>query len=154
MINVDLLERPVQEILIKSGWYQGRKIDVSNWINELTKEGYKFSAYANDLLEEIGGLCICPERIKFGKTYPGDADFNAYSAGSGEFDRLEIFEMLSKEPLFPLGMVFGQWFLYVGESKKVYMGDVNQLFLLGNSFEEFLNNLIMGNEVPKSLSNE
>ncbi len=70
-----------------------------------------------------------------------DVEFSALSAGSGEYDRMEIFEPIAGENLFPLGMVYGQWFLYVGASKKIYMGDYTKLYLLGQNIEEFLTRL-------------
>lgn len=148
MININNLEEPVISTLLNAGWFQGRKINVDMWIEELTNEGYELFPYAIELLEEIGGLILKPERIKYGFDYPGDADFNAYDVASGEFDRIEFFENVTNEELFPLGMVYGQWLLYVAKSRKIYMGDMNKVFLLGNDFESFINNLVMSKSHP------
>jgi len=151
MINSSKLDNHTIKVLEKSGWCKDRRIDISNWIEQLKSEGYKNSPYASEILEEFGGLNISPERIKTGKIYPGDIDFNALDAGSGEFDRMEIFEPIAGESLFPLGMVFGQWFLYVGLSNKIYMGSTVKLYILGESIEEFLNNIILGIQEPLEL---
>lgn len=148
MINVSMLEEPVISALLNAGWSQDRKTNIDNWIEELTNEGFKSFPYAIELLEEIGGLILKPERIKYGYDYPGDADFNVYDVASGEFDRLEYFEDATKEELFPLGMAYGQWLLYVAKSRKIYMGDMNKVFLLGNDFEDFINNLVMCKSYP------
>lgn len=81
------------------------------------------------------------------KSYIGDVEFDVLCSGSGEYDRLELIEE-SKELMFPLGMVFGQWFLYVGRSHKIYMSDVKNLYLLGENIEEFLNNIILIGNKP------
>lgn len=151
MIDVSLLDKRALEFLGKYGWYSGRKVDISTWIEQLTSEGYKCFPYAEDILEEFGDLDIRPERVKIGESYPEDFDFKALDAGSGEFDRMEIFEPIAGETLFPLGMVYAQWFLYAGLSKKIYMGSMKKFYLLGNNIEEFLNNIILGLEKPIAL---
>lgn len=150
MIN-SLLDSAVMSTLEKNGWYEGRKIDISGWITQLTKEGFKCPSYAVEILEELGGLRVKPERVKRGESFPGDIDFQALNAGSGEYDRMEIFEPIAQENLFPLGMVFSQWFLYVGFSKRIYMGNMNELYLIGNNIEDSLNTILLGLKNPTAL---
>lgn len=151
MLNLAMLEDSTIDILKKSGWIEGRKKNISEWIEILTEEGYIIFKYAQEILEELGGLDIRPERVKIGKSLPGDVDFFALDAGSGEVDRLEDYEPLANETIFPLGMVFSQWFLYVGESKKVYMGSYEEFYLIGNNIEDALNNIFTGNSPPKPI---
>ena len=43
--------------------------------------------------------------------------FNPADAASGEYDRMEIFNAVSNEELFPIGECY-DWVIYVSESKK------------------------------------
>ncbi|MCT4618780.1 MAG: SUKH-3 domain-containing protein [Marinisporobacter sp.] len=151
MVDISLLEKETIEILEKSGWNIGRKIDISHWIEILTDEGYECFPYAIEVLEELGEIEIRQERNKSHNHYSGDIDFHALNAGSGEVDRLEIFESIAGEKLFPLGMVYEQWFLYVGRSRKIYMGSYTEVYLLGSNIAEFLNNTLITGKKPKLL---
>lgn len=66
--------------------------------------------------------------------------FNPADAASGEYDRMEIFNAVSNEELFPIGECY-DWVIYVSESKKIYLGDWMSLSIAGNSIEEFFNNI-------------
>lgn len=57
--------------------------------------------------------------------------FNPVYAGSGEYDRMEIFNAASKEALFPIGACY-DWIIFVGASKKVYLGDWMSLSIAGD----------------------
>lgn len=139
MLNSSLLDKGVLEHLKVSGWTSSREFDASVWIKQLTKEGYMSFQYATAVLKAYGGLRLKQSR----GTFPADIDFNAFNSGSGEADRLEIFEPIAGEHLFPIGMIH-QLFLYVGPSKRIYMGDYDRLYVLGNSIEDFLNNINQG----------
>ena len=147
MINIEKLEKKVLETLEASGWNKNRCVKIDKQMEILRKEGYVPFDYANEIIKSFDGIYISPEREYGVKSYIGDVEFDVLGSGSGEYDRLELIEEESKEPMFPLGMVFGQWFLYVGRSHKIYMSDVNKLYLLGENIEEFLNNIIsIGNK--------
>lgn len=147
MINIEKLEKKVIEKLESIGWNKTRCVNVESQMKILIEEGYVPFEYANEIIKSFDGLYISPERENRVKSYIGDVEFDVLGSGSGEYDRLELVEELSKELMFPLGMVFGQWFLYVGRSHRIYMGDGNKLYLLGENIEEFLNNIIaIGNK--------
>lgn len=148
MINTEKLEKKVIEKLESVGWNKSRCINIENKIEILVQEGYEPFEYANEIIKSFDGLYISPERGHGVKSYIGDIEFDVLGSGSGEYDRLELIEELSKESMFPLGMVFGQWFLYVGISCKIYMGDGDKLYLLGENIEEFLNSIIVIGNKP------
>jgi hypothetical protein len=145
MMEVSILKQYVKEILIKNGWHDGRKFDANKWFQELSKEGYCLHKYAKELIEELGGISVSEK--KYDKYSGATFDFNAYNAGIGEFDRLEEFETATKEKLFPIGRMCDS-IVYAGESGKIYFGDWAELFLCGNSVEEYLNNLFDMNYKP------
>ncbi|NOW04853.1 SUKH-3 domain-containing protein [Clostridium beijerinckii] len=149
-MDTNILNESVIRFMEEQGWYNGRRFNVSKWIEQLVKEGYTCFPYAIEVLEELGGLDIKPKRnIRTGNSHPAEFHFNAFDAGSGEFDRIDVFESLAGEPLFPLGEIY-QEFLYVGLSKRIYMG-CYKLFVIGNSIEYFLNNVVLGLRKPIQL---
>ena len=147
MININKLENKAVKSLELAGWNNKRCLDIGNQIKILEEEGYIPFEYANEIIKSFDGLYISAEKEYGVKSYIGDIEFDVLGSGSGEYDRLELIEELAKESLFPLGMVFGQWFLYVGISHNIYMSDGSKLYLLGRDIEEFLNNVIeIGNK--------
>ena len=101
MLNIKLLDPYVVSLLKKGGWSENRYCDVKYWIDKLTIEGYVCFDYALDILENLGGLTF---NVKDDCNHKGaQFDFNPYFAANGEFDRLEDFELLAKEGLFPIG---------------------------------------------------
>lgn len=68
--------------------------------------------------------------------------FNPVRAASGEYDRLEIFNAAANEELFPIEKCY-DWIVYVGASKKIYLGDWMSLSIAGETIEDFLKMLII-----------
>ena len=60
---------------------------------------------------------------------------------SGEFDRIAYYQSIAHEKMFPLGSL-SQGIAYAGMSQKIYWGSVDQLYLVGNSIEDYLNNIL------------
>ena len=120
----NLLDEYVLNVLKNSGWSDGRKQDITQWIQILTEEGYIVNEYAKSILYELGVTM----------------HFNPINAASGEYDRMEIFNQASNEELFPIGECY-DWVIYVSDSKKVYLGDWMSLSIAGDTIEDFLNNI-------------
>lgn len=137
-MKTELLDNYVLNILKNSGWQEGRNRDISSWVKILSEEGYSVNDYAKSVLKELGDLQI---RTAGDKSHLGvSLQFNPINAASGEYDRMETFHKASKEELFPVGELF-DWIVFVGSSKKVYLGDWKSLSIAGNSMEEFLNHI-------------
>ena len=143
---VELLDEYALKVLEESGWSKDRKQDINPWIQILVKEGYKVNDYALSVLKELGNIKIRNERNHWGVVLY----FNPVYAASGEYDRLEIFNAVSDEELFPIGECF-DWVIYVGDSKKVYLGDWKSLSIAGDTIEEFLNNMFNPQIHPKEI---
>ena len=127
MLNIKLLDPYVVSLLKKGGWSENRYCDVKYWIDKLTIEGYVCFDYALDILENLGGLTF---NVKDDCNHKGaQFDFNPYFAANGEFDRLEDFELLAKEGLFPIG------------SMCAAIGSMNRLYWAGTNIEDYLNKL-------------
>lgn len=137
-MNSEFLDKYVLEVLKKSGWSDGRKQDITSWVEILSEEGYIINDYAESVLKELGGLQI---RTAGNENHLGvTLHFNPVDAASGEYDRMEIFNAASNEELFPIGECY-DWVIYVSERKKIYLGDWMSLSIAGNSIEEFFNNI-------------
>ncbi len=137
-MNIKLLDPYVVSLLKKGGWSENRYCDVKYWIDKLTIEGYVCFDYALDILENLGGLTF---NVKDDCNHKGaQFDFNPYFAANGEFDRLEDFELLAKEGLFPIGNMCAA-IVYAGRSKNIYWGSMNRLYWAGTNIEDYLNKL-------------
>ena len=53
-----MLTKTAKQQLMKAGWYEGRKIDVSHFEKRFTELGYEFFPAARSFLEEFGDLHI------------------------------------------------------------------------------------------------
>lgn len=135
---VKMLDEYVIHILRENGWSEHRKQDIQPWIKILSEEGYVVNDYAQAILQELGNMQI---RTSGDKNHLGvQLHFNPVNAASGEYDRMEIFNDVSNEELFPIGECY-DWVIYVSSSKTVYLGDWRSLSIAGNTIEEFLNNI-------------
>lgn len=137
-MNIDKLSEHTQEILKKNGWFAERKYDITFWVSQLEEEGYRLNEYAKAILEELGDIYV---REKSTKIYVSATfDFNPFNSASGEYDRLTEFELASRDKLFPIGTL-QDYIVYAGVSKKIYLGDWEGLYMIGNSIEEYLENI-------------
>ena len=120
------------------GGSEGREYDITFWVSELEEEGYKLNEYAKLVLKELGDIYVREQstEIYVGATF----DFNPYNSASGEYDRLEEFELASRDRIFPIGAL-QDYIVYAGASKKIYLGDWEGLYMAGNSVEEYLENI-------------
>ena len=141
-MNISLLDPYVVKVLKDSGWFEGRKVNITPIIEALENEGYICFEYAREVLESLNGISI--DTKGFGEYWGAQFDIDALDAGSGEYGSLEHFELIANEKLFPIGHNPIE-FIYVGESKKVYGGCWNEFRLIGQNIEEYLNrNFIKG----------
>ncbi len=143
------LEEYTEKVLVESGWYAGRNFDCRNWVNLLEGEGYRSHGYALEILMELGDIYICKKAAPMHSA--ATFNFNPFDSASGEYDRISAFQRDSKDLLFPIGECF-QDILYAGESGKIYGGSWAGLQLLGNSIEDFLNNMFSNDFVPIDIS--
>lgn len=145
MIDTSIIDIDILMSLKIARWSCERKVDISNIIEELSKEGYETFPLAIKVLENFHCINIDSIKNKQGKFISGDLKFNLVAA-AGEVDMLDIYEPIAQERIFPLGEIFSQFILYIGVSGKIYMGSYDDLYLVGKSIEECFNNLLNRNE--------
>ena len=142
------IEPHIVNILKKQGWNPNRQYNLEYWLSELGEEGYKVNDYAYSVLQELGNIEIRENSTEMYNAVT--LDFNPYYSASGEYDRLEEFEMACGEKIFPIGAL-QDYIVYAGESKKIYLGDWESMYLIGNSIEEYLNNVFRKEYEPKKI---
>lgn len=138
-------DKYIKDCFIKSGWYKGRRIDISHFNDILKREGYVINREAYDILTELSGLYI--KNVGDEKYNVVDINFDPIYYASGEFDRLEEFEELAGEGLYPIGGT-QIYILYVGTSGKVYMGIMDVFYYVGCNIEEFISNMFKKSYEP------
>lgn len=114
-MNVNEMSKYVQKVLIRSGWYPERKYDTTFWVSNLEQEGYRLNEYANLILKELGNIYVREQSTEMHVS--ATFDFNPYDSASEEYDRIEEFELASKDKIFPIGSL-QDYIVYAGESKK------------------------------------
>jgi hypothetical protein len=149
----DRFDKFVTERLIKAGWFECRKVEslVSDWKSQIkATDNFEMFSMAEEILNEFGGIKV--EQKGLGKGYPRTPFEINPALAIGEADRLLQQSQVIKQKLYPLGEVFGgYYFLTVGEDGRVF-GISDHTLLIGNSFDEALNNLIIGIK-PQLISN-
>ncbi len=148
MMVTDNIEEHIIDILKKQGWHKDRKYDADFWISELEEEGYRGNDYAYSILKELGNIEIRENSTEIYNAVT--LDFNPYYSASGEFDRIEEFEDACGEAIFPIGSL-QDYIVYAGKSKKIYLGDWEGMYLVGNSIEEYLNNMFKRGYEPTKI---
>lgn len=137
-MNLNELSKHTQEVLRKNGWYAGREFDITFWVSELEEEGYQLNEYAEVILKELGDIYVREQSTEM--YVSATFDFNPYNSASGENDRLEEFELASGDEMFPIGAL-QDYIVYAGRSKRIYLGDWEGLYIVGDSVEEYLENV-------------
>ena len=137
-MNLNELSKHTQEVLRKNGWYAGREFDITFWVSELEEEGYQLNEYAEVILKELGDIYVREQSTEM--YVSATFDFNPYNSASGEYDRLEEFELANGDEMFPIGAL-QDYIVYAGKSKRIYLGDWEGLYIVGDSVEEYLENV-------------
>lgn len=138
MIDIEKLNIYTQIILMKSGWYEGRKYDCNEWIHALVSEGFSTNSYALEILGELGNIYVRARSNKYHTA--ATFNFNPFNAASGECDRIDRYQKACKESLFPLGECF-DFIIYAGGSRKIYAASWCSLDIVGDCIEDYLNNV-------------
>lgn len=147
MLNISKINPFVVKILREHGWHEERNYDMHDLLKILSCEGYVIFDYAETILKSLGGISI---NFDGGRDYKSPQfNFDPLFA-VGEIKRLKDAERIAQEDLYPIGEMV-QTFTYVGRSKKIYFGDWGELYWIGNSIEDYLNNLFDRKIKPKLL---
>ena len=146
MLNA--LSAPVDRCLRGAGWTPSRRADPSEWLDQLSKEGYTVVPAARPILESLASLTIVPDEEDDQVFTPQPFDFCALDAGSGQRDLVQLWETRLGQPLFPLGQAFGYMTLLVADDGRVLAGETDTLHLIGKNIDEALEVMIIAKRAP------
>ncbi|WP_432994131.1 SUKH-3 domain-containing protein [Dactylosporangium sp. CA-233914] len=139
MFDVASLPSPVIAALEASGWFWGRKVDVSEIIADLIVEGYRRNPPAIAFLSALSGLRIAPinsEGPNFANTEPLFID----PGGVGRRHRSGAAEVESvvEEDVFPVAWWLSHSYVYVTASARMVAFSSGLIWLLGKTLEQGL----------------
>lgn len=117
-----MLEGKVKKILIRSGWYEGRKIDITNQVKILEEAGYEVFDAARKFIEEFGELDIVPKYIDSF----GDEDYEEHSTSYEElknhykYDK-DYYEKVGEKVISVCKLYNGEFIVRISESGKFFV---------------------------------
>lgn len=131
----------VREALRDAGWSEGRRVDISGWVEELKGVGYEPHPLALRIWAEFGGLTIrsAPSREPGSRLHVDPVD-----ACIDSFDTSVAISERCGDDFSPLGMWSSQFSAYVSASGKVVAVSVGTIWELGTSFSEALDYIVKG----------
>jgi len=140
-----------EKILLNAGWFENRncKENLKEWKDELKKSDPDFEIFlkVEVALLEFGEIHI--KQRESGIDFARETlEINPLLC-VGESDRFADFESEIGEKLYPLGEGGGNhFFIAIAESGKIY-GLMMEILLIANTFDEALENLILGKKPQK-----
>ena len=123
--------------------------EINKWIRILIDEGYQINKHAKELLDHFGGLKIKGKGLFNDKT---EVYFNPVYFASGEIDRLQMYNKITDDVLFPVGGLY-DYTIYVGQTGKIYIVDWKNIYECSTSIDGFLKNILSYNPKLKELYN-
>lgn len=140
-----------EAVLRQAGWSPGRSIDISEWVETLSREGNEISPVARAIMESFGRLHF--RHQGFGG--PARYDFSVSpDSWYGERAHLALLEQVLKTGLCPLGETSGAALLAILSDGRVVEEMDGTVFLVGNNWREALDNRIFGRGDPVRLADD
>jgi hypothetical protein len=131
-----------KKALSRSGWSENRRVnlDIDPMFVRLTSEFTLFDI-AKEFLADFYQISVTPnaEETPTGKTGT-QVHFDPNTA-IGESDRLDDWENVAKEKLFPIGD-FMYFFILISESGKIYLGETEMIHFVAANVQDGLEKLI------------
>ncbi|MGN9805040.1 SUKH-3 domain-containing protein [Micromonospora sp. L32] len=140
----------LSELLTRSGWHPGRRVDVEDVLSVWRQGGYRASSAAVEFVQEFNGL-----ELAYPRYFPEDGvdglSLDAVSGTRGISQSLvREYEERVHEELCPVGRAAsGHMTLVIGPSGKVYAGYDKYLAVFGENWREALSNIINRVQPPR-----
>lgn len=143
---MNVTDQKIKDLLIKSGWYENRRIDTSNLLEKVSENGYEILPKVIEFLKEFDGLIIRFYNLK--NSLADDdvtIDFNKAS-------ELECIERIREDyqhrigkRLCVIGTAYREYFvLIMDEEGRVYGGYDDYLVKIADSAIEAINAIVSG----------
>jgi hypothetical protein len=153
-MDLDETVRPSPEaeaVLRKAGWSPDRSVDISEWVETLTREGNDVSPLARVIMERFGQLRL--RHQGFGGPARFDLEINPDS-WYDEREHVALIEEVLKSKLCPVGETSGAAMLAVLPDGRVISEMDGTVFLVGENWREALDNRILGRGEPVKLADD
>ncbi len=139
----------INSILMQSGWYSGRKIDISNMLNWLKQEGYTPCKKVIDFLEEFGLLKISFIDSRFLPESTYICTINIDPTDTGVFKSLiDDYSRHCNTIMIPVAAHPSDCMtICLAENGMFYGGNDDWLITLGDDFREVLFKIISGEKM-------
>ena len=146
-----MYSRKAKEILEQYGWYEGRKIDISEHLTIFASLGIELFDKAKEFIQEFDGLKIPSRSWDFDENnrnhfhyfdvlYEIKGMYDILLEKKGETKKNLMTHRWCQEKVFPVGGLSGWGVgLYITESGKM----VSDRFIYGNTIEESVENLVL-----------
>lgn len=142
------MDTAVTDILSKAGWFEGRKSDISDYMQWFADEGYDPPLRIVDFLHEFGGLEL---HIPFHRKHHVERFFHTVlfdpEENGFEFEFINKYNDFLNVSLYPIGVSSVVPDVFMDQNGGFYLmyGDIGTK--CGDSLEEFVT-IIMNNKVP------
>jgi hypothetical protein len=138
-------EEEVAETLAAAGWFPGRAVDVTPWVQKLEEAGLVAHPAARAFLSQFVGLSV-PDRGAGVTVRRAAFSFDPQSA-EGDEDRFVDASAALGVSLFPIGELEHCWLLGIDESGDVYV--VSDWIAAYGSWDKALRSLVLGYKAPE-----
>ena len=120
---MEVLSEKAIEVLKKAGWYEGRKIDITENVKFLEERGFEVLDKAKKFMEEFGELKINVQTVRKDGSIKVSKHSTCIKDVVGCLDARNFgLEDYVKEKLMLIGNLYnGDIDLYISESGRVYM---------------------------------
>lgn len=139
-----------KKALLEAGWYEGRKIDISEYEEVLISEGYPLNDKTKDFLMEFGGLEVTHDAY----VMPDETDYFHFDPIIATDNVMRKTVSKYEERIGRSVDVIGEAFsshmvLMMDYEGKIYGGYDSFLTCLGENLYEAINNLCEGKETEE-----
>ncbi|HZB28713.1 MAG TPA: SUKH-3 domain-containing protein [Streptosporangiaceae bacterium] len=136
------LPQSAKEALLRAGWRPDRRVDVDQWHETLSAEGFVLFDLAADVLATFGGLEVHPA-IMHGEFENAPILFEPELAGSGSLDiALELRTMFDQD-FYPIAEWITSSCVSLGSAGIVVDYHDVELLSVADSFEEGLRVMLL-----------
>ncbi len=131
MIDITKLHPEVGKLLMAAGWSLDRRVEVSDVVSILEREGFRPNSAAVELLTSLHGIYVDGSRVC---PFEREIKFDTINAASGEYDRTVSWREKLNVDFFPLGRdVRSGSAIWCGSDGRFYIGLEFGLYGLGDT---------------------
>ncbi|MFF0637978.1 SUKH-3 domain-containing protein [Nocardia sp. NPDC004151] len=138
--------------LTAAGWTPSRRIDITDWTDQLEAEGFHVSRPAASILQGFGNLTLQPPDLPGALWSADPLFFDPIDVANGMYDRYAEFERALGHRMTPLAAnTAGTTFLLMLDDGRIVSDSVLALDLVAPTFPQALEVIIRRHITPTSI---